>query len=218
MEMSGEYRIKASREQVWAALNDPEVLKAAIPGCESLEKSGDNSFAAQVTTKIGPVKAKFKGDVELSDIDPPNGYTISGEGKGGAAGFAKGGAEVKLDEDGDETVLTYHVKANVGGKMAQLGARLIDGTAKKLSDEFFAKFAELAEELKVESTPTPPAGEPVPTPVATEEPEVVAEALSPRPAPTEQADNEPASKGGVPIWAWIIGVVVVVAIVQWFLP
>ena len=174
MEMSGEYRIKASREQVWAALNDPEILQASIPGCDSLEQSGENSFSAQVTAKVGPVKAKFKGEVELSDIDPPNGYTISGEGKGGAAGFAKGGAEVKLSEDGDETVLTYHVKANVGGKMAQLGARLIDGTAKKLSNEFFTKFAELAPTMVVEMDTAAAEAESV----AAKEP-IAAEALAP---------------------------------------
>jgi len=214
MEMSGKNSIKASREQVWAALNDPEILKASIPGCESLEQSGDNSFTAQVTAKVGPVKAKFKGEVKLSDIDPPNGYTLSGEGKGGAAGFAKGDAEIQLEEDGDETVLTYHVKANVGGKMAQLGARLIDGTAKKLSDEFFKKFSELAQNLEVEAAPATFSDETMPA----QEPEIVAEALGTRPESGEQIDSEPPAKGGIPIWAWILGVVVVVAIVQWLLP
>jgi carbon monoxide dehydrogenase subunit G len=215
MEMSGEYRIKASREQVWAALNDPEILKASIPGCDSLEQSGENDFSAQVTAKVGPVKAKFKGEVQLSDIDPPNGYTISGEGKGGAAGFAKGGAEVQLEEDGDETVLTYRVKANVGGKMAQLGARLIDGTAKKLSDEFFMKFSELAQNLEVEAAPATFSDETMPA----QEPEIAAEALGARPeSGGEQIDSEPPAKGGIPIWAWILGVVVVIAIVQWLLP
>ena len=141
MDMTGEYRIAASRDKVWAALNDPDVLKASLPGCEALERQADDSFAATVVAKVGPVKAKFSGNVTLSDVKPPEGYTISGEGKGGAAGFAKGGAEVKLAEDGpDATVLTYTAKANVGGKLAQLGSRVIDGTAKKMADEFFDNF------------------------------------------------------------------------------
>lgn len=141
MDMTGEYRIAASRDKVWAALNDPDILKAALPGCEAFERQADDSFAATVVAKVGPVKAKFNGNVTLSDIKPPEGYTISGEGKGGAAGFAKGGAEVKLAEDGPgATILTYTAKADVGGKLAQLGSRLIDGTAKKMADEFFDNF------------------------------------------------------------------------------
>ena len=142
MEMQGEYKIPAPREAVWEALNDPEVLAACIPGCKELEKTGENGFAATVQAKVGPVKATFKGDVTLSDIDPPNGYRISGEGKGGAAGFAKGGAAVTLQEDGDGTLLTYTVDANVGGKLAQIGSRLIDSTSKKLAGEFFEAFVE----------------------------------------------------------------------------
>ncbi|KAB2875657.1 MAG: carbon monoxide dehydrogenase subunit G [Bauldia sp.] len=141
MEMSGEYRIPAPREQVWAALNDPVVLKECIPGCQSLEKTSDTEMSAKVQAKVGPVKATFTGNVTLSDIDPPNGYTISGEGKGGIAGFAKGGADVKLANDGDGTVLTYTAKAQVGGKLAQVGARLIDATAKQMADQFFGAFA-----------------------------------------------------------------------------
>jgi carbon monoxide dehydrogenase subunit G len=141
MEMSGEYRIPAPREQVWAALNDPVVLKECIPGCQSLEKTSDTEMSAKVQAKVGPVKATFTGNVTLSDIDPPNGYTISGEGKGGIAGFAKGGADVKLADDGDGTVLTYTAKAQVGGKLAQVGARLIDATAKQMADQFFGAFA-----------------------------------------------------------------------------
>ena len=129
MEMSGRYRIAAPRDVVWSALNDPEMLKQAIPGCEELTKVSDTEYTAKVTAKVGPVKAKFTGKVQLSNIDPPKGYTISGEGQGGAAGFAKGGADVSLEEDGDGTVLNYEVKAAVGGKLAQIGSRLIDGTA-----------------------------------------------------------------------------------------
>ena len=141
MDIKGEYRIEAPREKVFAALNDAEVLKACIPGCESLEKTSDTEMKAKVRMRIGPVSASFSGKVTLSDIDPPNGYRISGEGQGGAAGFAKGGAVVTLREDAGETVLNYNVDAQVGGKIAQVGARLIDGTAKKLADEFFGKFA-----------------------------------------------------------------------------
>jgi uncharacterized protein len=142
MDMTGQYRIPAPREQVWAALNDPAMLRASLPGCESLEKVSDHEFAATVVAKVGPVKAKFNGNVTLSNLNPPESYTISGEGKGGAAGFAKGGADVRLTEDGDITVLTYTAKADVGGKLAQLGSRLIDGTAKKMADEFFDNFTQ----------------------------------------------------------------------------
>jgi len=141
MELKGEYRIPASRETVWAMLNDPSVLRECIPGCESLEGSPEQGFSARVTTKVGPVKATFNGAVTLSNVNPPESYTISGEGKGGVAGFAKGGADVKLAEDGpDATILTYAAKADVGGKMAQLGSRLITSTSKKLAGEFFSTF------------------------------------------------------------------------------
>ena len=143
MEMSGQYRIPAPRAKVWDALNDPVVLKASIPGCQSLEKLSDTEMAATVKAKVGPVSATFNGAVTLSDIDPPNGYTITGEGKGGVAGFAKGGADVKLADDGDGmTLLSYTAKAQVGGKLAQIGARLIDATAKQMADQFFGAFAE----------------------------------------------------------------------------
>jgi len=142
MDIKGEYRIAAPREKVFAALNDPEVLKACIPGCESLDKASDTEMSAKVRLRIGPVSAAFSGKVTLSDVDPPNGYKITGEGQGGVAGFAKGGAVVKLADDGGVTVLTYDVDAQVGGKIAQIGARLIQGTAKKLADQFFGKFAE----------------------------------------------------------------------------
>jgi len=141
MEMTGSYRIAASREDVWQALNDPTVLKDCIPGCESLEKTSDTEMQAVVRSKIGPVSARFTGKVTLSDFNPPESYKITGEGSGGAAGFAKGGADVSLVEDGAETVLNYTAKAQVGGKIAQLGARLIDGVAKKMADDFFSKFA-----------------------------------------------------------------------------
>ena len=142
MEIKGEYKIAAPRDKVFAALNDQAVLKACIPGCESLEKLSDTEMTAKVRLRIGPVSAAFSGKVTLSDIDPPNGYRITGEGQGGVAGFAKGGAVVRLADDDGGTVLTYDVDAQVGGKIAQVGARLISGTAKKLADQFFGKFAE----------------------------------------------------------------------------
>ena len=143
MEMISEQLIEMSRGTVWAALNDTTILQQAMPGCESFDATGENIFEARLVTKIGPVKAKFKFDVELSDMDPPNGYTISGAGQGGAAGFAKGAATVSLTEQNGATLLAYNVQANVGGKLAQLGARLIDGVAKKMADEFFENFKEI---------------------------------------------------------------------------
>ena len=142
MEMTGQYRIPAPRAKVWAALNDPVVLRECIPGCQSLDKLSDTEMAATVKSKVGPVSATFLGQVTLSNVDPPNSYTISGEGKGGVAGFAKGGADVKLADDGDGmTLLSYTAKAQVGGKLAQIGARLIDATAKQMADQFFGAFA-----------------------------------------------------------------------------
>ncbi len=140
MKLSDEKRIEAPRDAVWDGLNDPEILKQSIPGCESLTQLSDTEFEAEVRAKIGPVKAKFKGNVQLSDLNPPVSYRISGEGKGGAAGFAKGGATVTLSEDGDATILKYDVDADVGGKLAQIGGRLVEGSAKKLAGEFFNNF------------------------------------------------------------------------------
>ena len=141
--MSGERILSATRETVWAKLNDPEVLKACISGCETLVVTGENEFQAVVTNKIGPVKARFKGKVRLTDLDPPRNYKLSGEGDGGIAGFAKENVNVELSEREEGTFLIYNVEAQIGGKLAQLGQRLINGTAKKLADEFFARFAEI---------------------------------------------------------------------------
>jgi carbon monoxide dehydrogenase subunit G len=140
MELSGEQRIAARRQAVWQALNDPAVLKACVPGCESLERAGDGTFKAPVLGKIGPVKARFNGHVMLSNIRPLESYTISGEGKGGAAGVAKGGADVVLVEDGEATILKYTVRADVGGKLAQIGSRLVQSTANKYAADFFSHF------------------------------------------------------------------------------
>ncbi len=141
MTMTGEVQLPASREVVFAKLNDPEVLKACIPGCETLVMSSQTEFQAVAVTKIGPVKARFKGNVHLTDLDPPNGYKISGEGDGGVAGFAKGGATVTLIEKDGGTLLSYNVEAQIGGKLAQLGQRLVNGAAKKTADDFFKNFA-----------------------------------------------------------------------------
>ena len=143
MTMQGEVTLPADRSKVWASLNDPEILKASIPGCQELEKISDTEFKATAKISVGPVKATFKGGVTLADLDPPNGYTISGEGQGGVAGWAKGGAKVRLEDIEGGTKLVYDVEANVGGKIAQLGGRLINGVAKKYADEFFANFARI---------------------------------------------------------------------------
>ena len=140
MDMHGELRIPAPREEVWKRLNDPETLKNCIPGCESIEKVSDTEFTAKLVARVGPVKANFSGKVTLTDLNPPASYTITGEGTGGVAGFAKGSARVALDDAGGETVMRYGVQAQVGGKLAQIGSRLIDATSRKMADEFFNRF------------------------------------------------------------------------------
>ena len=150
MDFTGEYKVPASRDKVWEALNNADVLRQCIDGCEELNKDSDTEFSAKVTAKVGPVKAKFTGKVTLSDIDPPNGYTISGEGQGGVAGFAKGGAIVKLMEGDGATILHYDAKAEVGGKLASVGSRLVEGVAKKTADDFFSKFVEIVSDGDVD--------------------------------------------------------------------
>jgi carbon monoxide dehydrogenase subunit G len=194
MDMTGEYRIPAPREKVWEALNDPEILKLSIPGCQELNKNSDTELTAKVATKVGPVSAKFSGKVTLSDINPPKSYKISGEGQGGVAGFAKGGAEVELEEDGGETILRYKATAQVGGKLAQIGSRLIDSTAKKMANEFFGKFAE---HVGGDIETAPPA----------EEPAAAATEAAPAPPPTTEQPS-----GGISQMIWIVGLIAVVAI------
>ncbi|MDE2302172.1 MAG: carbon monoxide dehydrogenase subunit G, partial [Sphingomonadales bacterium] len=143
MHMAGEQRVAAPRQRVWEALNDPAVLRAAIPGCQSLEKEGDLRFLATVEVKIGPIGARFKGDVSLSDLDPARGYIITGQGSGGIAGSAKGHARVRLSDEPGGTLVSYEVEAEVGGRMAQLGGPIIDATAKNLAAKFFARFGEI---------------------------------------------------------------------------
>ncbi len=189
MDISGEYTIAASRQQVWDALNDPDILRQCIAGCEELDKVSDTEFTAKVTAKVGPVKAKFAGKVMLSDIDAPNSYTISGEGQGGVAGFAKGSAKVALaaSAGGDgETVLTYVAKAEVGGKLASIGSRLVLGVAKKTADDFFGKFSEIVGE----------------TAAAEAVPEAVAPGVEEAPAPAESQTR-----------IWIIGGAVILVLI-----
>jgi len=140
MEMSGEQLIPASQQETWEALNDPQVLKACVPGCEAIDLISGNEYQVQMTARVGPVSAKFKGRLTLSDIKPPNSYSIAFEGQGGPAGFAKGGAQVKLSPHNGQTKLAYDVKASVGGKLAQIGSRLVDAAAKKVADDFFRNF------------------------------------------------------------------------------
>ena len=191
MDFSGRYVIPAPAETVWAGLNDPETLKASIPGCEKLEKTDPTNFVATATLKIGPVKARFQGKVGLLDLDPPHRCRLTGEGQGGVAGFAKGDAEVVLTPEGDATVLTYTAKASVGGKLAQIGQRLIDGAAKQIADDFFSRFTEklARSSAPVELAPDPPV-----------------EALS---SPT--ADSTITREGFAPE-IWVVGLVGVVVI------
>ena len=142
MEISGRFELVASRQRVWDALQDPEILKASIPGCDEFEKLSDTEFKAKVTAKVGPMKATFVGKVTLSDLDAPVSYTLTGEGQGGVAGFAKGSAKVTLEETQNSTLLRYTVHAMVGGKLAQIGSRVVEGTVRKMANEFFGRFAE----------------------------------------------------------------------------
>ncbi len=186
MDVTGEFRIAAPRARVWRGLNDTEVLKQCIPGCREIERLSETELEATAVLKVGPVKATFKGKVTLSDLDPPNSYRITGEGKGGVAGFARGEALVSLADDGGATVLTYTATATVGGKLAQVGQRLLDATANKMAADFFGRFAEAIDELGDEEPAAEPAAEP------------------------EQAASE-APSPGLPTWAWVTGVLVVVA-------
>jgi carbon monoxide dehydrogenase subunit G len=225
MDMTGEYRIPAARQHVWEALNDPTILSQCIPGCEEIVKLSDVEWTAKVVAKVGPVKAKFGGKVILSDLDPPNGYKITGEGTGGAAGFAKGGATVKLADIPEGTLLSYVVQANVGGKLAQIGSRLIDAASRKMADEFFAKFAAVvgASGAGTMAPSAAPAPTPIPaaSPAGLSTPEaVVAPILAsapPRPAPPPLPTPAAApSRGALSPVTWVVGLAVVAAIVLYF--
>jgi uncharacterized protein len=199
MDMTGEVRIPAPRSKVWSALNDPEILKQCIPGCEEIVKSSDTEMSAKVRAKVGPVSAHFAGKVTLSELDPPNGYKISGEGTGGPAGFAKGGATVHLADDGSGTLLSYSVEASVGGKLAQIGSRLIDGTARKMAGDFFTKFSEVVGAGAVESAPeaTAPAAAAAPAALST-----------PAPAPAAAPAEPPRGRLSPVVWVVLLAAAV----------
>jgi carbon monoxide dehydrogenase subunit G len=200
MQMTGEQRIAASRQQVWEALNDPDVLRQCIPGCQSLEKEADDRLKATVEIKIGPIGARFNGAVTLSDLDPPNGYTIVGEGQGGTVGFAKGGAKVRLtDMEGGATLLAYDVDAQVGGRLAQLGGPIIDATAKQLAGKFFEQFGQVVgAPTKAAASATASAGA---TTTGSAGPSAPSYAPPPPPRPAA------ATSAGPPM-AWVLALVV----------
>ena len=212
MDMTGERRIPAPRQVVWSALNDPDVLRVSIPGCESLEKQSDTAMKATASVKIGPISARFTGNVQLSDMDPPNGYTISGEGQGGVAGFAKGGAKVNLEDDGGATVLRYEVHAQVGGKLAQLGARLVDASAKQMADQFFDRFSARvsspAGPASAAAAPQQLPATPASTPASAAPGSAVAAPVPPLPPSSISLSTLlPREAFGLPVAAWIGGVI-----------
>jgi carbon monoxide dehydrogenase subunit G len=183
MEMNGEQRIPLSQQRVWEALNDPAILKACIPGCESIERVADNQYKVAMTAAVGPVKAKFTGKLMLADLDPPHAYSLAFEGSGGAAGFGKGSAQVRLAPDASGTLLTYKATASVGGKLAQIGSRLIDGVARKMADDFFERFNKAV----TSAEPVQPSEH------------------SMQPASTATQEK----KIGVPVWAWVAGALLI---------
>ena len=208
MEMTGEFRIPAPRQRVWQGLNDPEVLKQCIPGCQTLEKVSDTEFNGRVVASVGPVRATFGGKVTLSDLDPPQSYTISGEGSGGVAGFARGGAKVNLAEDGAATLLTYAVQAQVGGKLAQVGSRLIDGVARKMANDFFGHFAA----VMAPEQPAPAAAQTAlgpPTASEAEAGRVAIETPPPLPSPRPTGARLPPA-------VWVTGLAVVIIVLLYF--
>ncbi len=193
MEMTGEHRLPAPRQQVWEALNDAEVLAACIPNCQGVEKISDTEFKATVSLKVGPVRAKFGGKITLSDLDPPASFSINGEGQGGAAGFAKGGAQVTLDEEEDATVLRYQAQASVGGKLAQIGSRLVDTAAKQIAGQFFSAFVAHMEAATAESAE--------------------AEAAEAAEAAEEAAETEAAAdQAGLPPVVWVGGLIAIAVV------
>lgn len=201
MDLTGDYRIGAPREAVWAALNDAEVLKACIPGCDKVEPTGENQYAVGMALKIGPVAAKFAGKILLSDIVAPESYKINFEGQGGVAGFGKGTAEVRLKPDGSGCALDYTVHATVGGKVAQLGQRLIDGTAKSMAEDFFKRFDEAMQQAHPEAYAARDAA--------------LASAGTDGAVAVADAGGSAGQGGGIPAWVWIAGGVAVLA-VWWF--
>ena len=218
MEMTGEFRIPAPRQRVWEGLNDPEILKSRIPGCQTIEKVSDTEFTAKVLAQVGPVKANFAGKVTLADLNPPQSYTIAGEGTGGVAGFAKGSAKVNLDDDGGATVLHYAVQAHVGGKLAQIGSRLIDSVARRMAENFFTRFvaAVAPEPPATASSATAETGAVPNDPVAAEPPVPGAA----RVAAVEAQPNAatPAAKKDIrlPPAVWVTGLAAIIGAMLYF--
>lgn len=193
MEMDGSRVLAITQDQAWAALNDPEVLKASIPGCEKVEATGENRYAVVVAVKVGPLAAKFAGKIALSDVNPPESYTLTFDGQGGAAGFGKGQAKVKLTPQGTGCELNYSATAQVGGKLAQVGQRLIDGVARSMAEDFFKRFDQEMQRRY---------------------PQAYADAAAAQPAGGSQSAREPPARG-VPAWVWVAGAVLLVALVWW---
>jgi len=218
MEMQGERRIPAPRQVVWEHLNDPETLKQCIPGCESVEKVSDTEFTAKVLAQVGPVKANFAGKVTLADLNPPQSYTIAGEGTGGVAGFAKGSAKVNLDEDGGATVLHYAVQAHVGGKLAQIGSRLIDSVARRMAENFFTRFvAAVAPEQGAAASGATAETQAVPQDrVAAESPVQGAAATASVEAQPNAAAPPAKKEIRLPPAVWVTGLVAVVGAILYF--
>lgn len=204
MDFTGRYLIPAPPQVVWTALNDPQVLKTCIPGCQSIAKDDDSHFQAVATLKIGPVKATFKANIALAEMDPPHRCVLKGEGQGGVAGFARGEAEVLLAPEGDGTALSYTAKASVGGKLAQIGQRLIDGAARQIADDFFSRFA---------VSLTPPALNAEEAELIAISPEFAPEIAAPPPAGSEAADDEAnAKREGAAPEIWVVGLIGVIVI------
>jgi uncharacterized protein len=193
MQMEGSRVLAITQDQAWVALNDPEVLKASIPGCEKVEATGENRYAVVVAVKVGPLAAKFAGKIMLSEVNPPESYTLTFDGQGGAAGFGKGQAKVKLTPQGTGCDLNYSATAQVGGKLAQVGQRLIDGVARSMAEDFFKRFDQEMQRRY---------------------PQAYADAAAAQPAGGSQSSREPPSRG-VPAWIWVMGAVLLVALVWW---
>jgi carbon monoxide dehydrogenase subunit G len=194
MEMEGSRVLAITQAQAWEALNNPDVLKASIPGCDKVEATGDNRYAVGVAVKVGPLAARFAGKIVLTDVHPPESYTLSFDGQGGAAGFGKGQAKVKLTPQGTGCELNYSATAQVGGKMAQVGQRLIDSVARSMAEDFFKRFDQEMQRRY---------------------PQAYADASAVQPVGGSQSAREPPARGGLPVWMWVAGAVLLVALLWW---
>jgi len=213
MDMQGSKALAVTQQQAWEALNNPDILKACIAGCDKLEATGENQYAVGMAVKIGPVAAKFNGKIQLTDVNPPDSYILNFEGQGGAAGFGKGQADVRLVPQGTGSELSYSVRAQVGGKIAQLGQRLIDGVARGMAEDFFKRFDAQMRQLHPEAYAAAEAQAQAQA-VDGEEPEDVAHTTVPGAAAPAAAGT---SRSGVPWWMWVAGAVVVLIVVAWLM-